>query len=72
MNLADGMPLLVEATLAGSVAIVLVLLVRQRLRARFGAGIAYAGWLLFPAALLAVSLPAATIAAPAAAVLQLG
>ena len=72
MNLADGMPLLVEATLAGSVAIVLVLLVRQRLRARFGAGIAYAGWLLVPAALLAVSLPAATIAAPAAAVLQLG
>lgn len=72
MNLANGLPVLVEATIASSVAIAMVLLIRQPLRTRFGATVAYAGWLLVPAALLAVLLPAATVATPVPAVLQLG
>lgn len=51
---------LIETTLAGSAAIALVLLLRRWLRVAFGASVAYASWLLVPAALLAVLLPAAT------------
>ncbi|MGH8074140.1 MAG: M56 family metallopeptidase, partial [Lysobacter sp.] len=71
MNPADAMSLLAEATIASSVAIAIVLLVRQPLRARFGAGIAYATWLLVPAALTAVLLPATTVTTPVPVVLQL-
>lgn len=50
---------LIEATLAVSAAVALVLLLRRRLRETFGARVAYAAWLLVPAALIAVLLPAA-------------
>lgn len=49
--------LLLQATLVGSAAIVLVLLSRQFLRRAFGARAAYAAWWLVPAALLATLLP---------------
>ena len=59
MASAELLGTLVEATLATSAAVVLVLLFRRRLRDVFGARIAYAAWLLVPAALVAVLLPAA-------------
>ena len=60
--------LLLEATLAGSAALLLVLALRRPVRRAFGASVAYAAWALVPAAVLAVSLPAATVtvAAPVA------
>lgn len=60
MTAADFIRVLVEATLAGSAAVLVVLLVRRPLRAAFGAGVAYAAWGLVPVALTAVMLPAAT------------
>jgi len=72
MDPADlsGLPvlleLLTEATLAGSAALLLVLVVRRPLRHAFGAGVAYAAWALVPAAMLAVALPAATVTEAAA------
>ncbi|MFY2763608.1 M56 family metallopeptidase [Arenimonas sp. MALMAid1274] len=57
----DLLQLLIEGTLSTSAAIVLVLLLRQPLRAAFGAGAAYAAWSLVPVALLAVALPAAVV-----------
>lgn len=62
MNAADLLALLVETTVAGSVAIVLVLMLRRPMRRHFGAAAGYALWSLVPAALIAVLLPAATIA----------
>lgn len=64
MNTADIATTLVEATLASSVAILLVLPLRQPLRAHFGATVGYAAWLLVPAALVAVLLPAAIAPTP--------
>lgn len=55
----DLFDLLREATLAGSAAIVLVLLLRGPLRAMSGARAAYALWLLVPVALSAILVPAA-------------
>ena len=52
---------LVEATLAASVAIVLVLGTRRPLRAAFGASAAYAAWCVVPVALLATLVPAAVV-----------
>lgn len=52
---------LIEATLASSAAIVLVLLLRRMVRRGFGPQAAYALWALVPAALLATLLPAATV-----------
>lgn len=49
---------LVRATLAATVAVALVLLLRQPLRRMSGARVAYLGWLLVPLAMLAVALPA--------------
>ncbi|MGH8084306.1 MAG: TonB family protein [Lysobacter sp.] len=71
MSAADVIATLVEAAIASSVAIVLVLLLRRPLRARFGTAIAYATWLLVPAALLAVLLPAAVAPAPVSMVVAL-
>lgn len=51
--------LLVEATLASSAALALVLLLRRPLRKAFGARAAYGAWGVVPAALAAVLLPAA-------------
>lgn len=48
---------LVEATLAATAAVCLVLALRRPLRQAFGARLAYLAWGLVPAALLAVSLP---------------
>ena len=53
---------LIEATLAGSAAVLLVLALRRPMRAAFGAQVAYALWLLPALAMLATLLPAATIA----------
>lgn len=64
MNPADLLDLLLEATIAGSAATLLVLLLRHPLRRRFGATASYASWLLVPAALLAVCLPAARASLP--------
>ncbi len=62
MNAAEIGILLAETAVASSVAIGLVLLLRRPLRRQFGAAIAYSGWLLVPASLAAVLLPAAAIA----------
>lgn len=59
MTVADLFPALCETTVAGSVAILLVLALRRPLRHAFGAGIAHAAWALVPLAMLAVLLPAA-------------
>ena len=56
---------LLEATLASSAAIALVLVLRKPLRKAFGARVAYGAWALVPAAIAAVLLPAAKVA-PAA------
>lgn len=49
---------LLQATLASSAAIALLLCLRRPLRVRFGAQAAYRAWLLAPLAILAVWLPA--------------
>ncbi|WP_372018807.1 TonB family protein [Pseudoxanthomonas sp. 10H] len=54
---ADLFAPLVETTLAGSAALLLVLALRRPVRATLGATAAYALWLCVPAALLAVLLP---------------
>ena len=59
MASAELLGTLIEATLAVSAAVALVLLLRRRLREAFGARVAYAAWWLVPAALVAVLLPAA-------------
>lgn len=69
MASADPVPLLVEATLAGSLAIMLVLALRWPVRRVLGAGAAYALWSCVPVALVAVLLPRAAeapLALPAA------
>ncbi len=55
---AEILPILLRATLAASAAIIFVLLLRQSLRAAFGAQVAYSFWLLVPFATLASFLPA--------------
>jgi TonB family protein len=59
MEIREAIALILQATLVGSAAIVLVLLARQPLRRAFGARVAYAAWWLVPAALLALAIPAA-------------
>jgi len=56
----DAFDALVRMTLAGSVAILVVLLARRFLRQRFGAFVAYVAWTLVPATLVAMLLPAPT------------
>ena len=58
---AEILPLLARATIAASVAILVVLLLRRPLRSAFGAEVAYAFWLLVPATTLAAFLPARQI-----------
>lgn len=57
---------LCETTVAGSAAILLVLLLRRPLRRAFGAGIAHAAWALVPLAMVAVLLPSARVPLPVA------
>ena len=52
---------LLQAALASTAALLLLQAVRRPLRKRFGARVAYRAWLLVPAAMLAVWLPAATL-----------
>lgn len=61
MDVADLVGTLFETTLAGSVAVLLALALRGPLRRAFGSTIAYAVWLLVPAAIIAVMLPAAQV-----------
>ena len=58
---ADLMTLLWHATLASSIAIALVLMLRKPMRHRFGAQVAYALWAFVPVA-IGVSLIPAPIA----------
>ena len=57
---ADLLQALLETTMASTAALLLVLALRRRLRAAFGATVAYAAWALVPVAAIAVLLPAAT------------
>lgn len=57
MTTADVAGWLLKASLASSLAIVLVLLLRKPMRMAFGAGVAYALWGLVPVSLLAVAVP---------------
>jgi beta-lactamase regulating signal transducer with metallopeptidase domain len=59
MDTADLIGLLTETTLAASAALLLVLGLRRPLRRGFGPGVGYGVWLLVPAAIVAVLLPAA-------------
>lgn len=72
MDAADLVGLLVETTLAASAALLLVLGLRRPLRLAFGPGVAYGLWLLVPAAIVAVLLPAATMPAAPMAVATVG
>jgi beta-lactamase regulating signal transducer with metallopeptidase domain len=56
---------LMAANLAGSLAILAVLLLRGLIRRLAGARLAYMAWLIVPAAILAIFLPARTIETPA-------
>lgn len=49
---------LLEATIASTAALLLLLIARRSLRTAFGASVAYAAWLLVPIALIGVLLPA--------------
>lgn len=60
MTPVDGLSLLVETIAASSMAVLMVMAIRGPLRSSFGATVAYSAWLLVPAALVAVLLPAAT------------
>src|SRR5690606_23051403 len=59
MTMADGWSLLIQTTMASSVAILVVNLLRRPLRTCFGARAAYCLWMLVPASVLAVLLPPA-------------
>jgi TonB family protein len=59
MTASDGYALLVETTLASSIAMLMVLLFRHPVRRAFGSGAAYALWALVPALVVAVLVPAA-------------
>jgi TonB family protein len=65
MTANDLLRELMQATLATSAAIVVLLLLRRPLRALFGARLAYGAWLLVPVAMAAVWLPAAAQTAAA-------
>ncbi|MCD9086107.1 TonB family protein [Stenotrophomonas sp. SY1] len=62
MNSTEFLAALFETTLASSVAVLLVLLLRRPVRKRLGASAAYLLWLLLPVAMLAVLLPAPRVA----------
>lgn len=57
----EALSMLLETTLAGSAAIILVWVLRGTVASRFGAGAAYLLWTLVPAAMVAVLLPARAI-----------
>lgn len=59
----DLLMLLTEATIAGTAAIVLVLLLRRPIRAWLGVAAVYGAWLMVPAVLVAIAVPAAVVPA---------
>jgi TonB family protein len=59
MTASDSWLLLMETTLASSLAVLLVLVLRSPVRHAFGSGAAYGLWAIVPLTLLAVMLPAA-------------
>lgn len=61
MSAADLLNAMLEATVAVTLALLLVLSVRKPLRSSFGAGVAYGAWIVVPIALIAVMLPARTV-----------
>lgn len=62
MNATDLLNGIIEATVAVTLALLLVLSVRKPLRNAFGAAIAYKTWIVVPIAMIAVMLPARTVA----------
>ena len=58
---ADVLKLLIEATIASSLAVAVVMVLRVPMRKMFGARVAYTLWCLVPLALIAVSIPAQEI-----------
>ena len=61
MNATDLLNAMLEATVAISLALLLVLSVRKPLRGTFGAGVAYKAWIVVPVVMLAVMLPARNV-----------
>lgn len=61
MMQADVLRWLLESSCAGSAAIIVVLLLRQPLRAAFGANAAYLLWSLLPLSVLTATLPAPVV-----------
>lgn len=64
MDSAEFLQYLLEATVASSSAVVVLLSLRRSVRAVFGAQVAYAIWWMVPAAMIAVLLPAMQTASP--------
>lgn len=62
MSSTEILALLLKTTLASSAAVALALILRRPLRRWLGASAAYLLWLLLPATLLAVLLPAPRVA----------
>ena len=61
---------LAKINLALAASVLLVLALRRPVRAAFGAGSAYALWLVAPLSVLALLIPARTLAAPASVLTQ--
>jgi bla regulator protein BlaR1 len=72
MNIAELQSVLTEASVYGSMAMLLVLVLRRPLRSVFGAGAAYLAWSLVPLAMVSALLPAATHVPSIAAVSVIG
>lgn len=62
MNATDLLNWIFEATVAVTLALLLVLSVRKPLRSAFGAAVAYGAWIVAPFAVIAVMLPARGVA----------
>ena len=70
MNAADLLNGIIEATVAITLALLLVLPVRKPLMSAFGASVAYRAWIVVPVAMIAVMLPARTVAIAASPLLH--
>ena len=70
MNATDLLSAILEATVAVTLALLLVLSVRKSLRCAFGATVAYKAWIMVPIAMVAVMLPAKTITTASSPVLH--
>jgi TonB family protein len=70
-GVADVLQMLLETTGATTVATLLALALRRRLRTTFGASVAYGAWAMVPVAAIAALLPAATKPVMAVPMLQI-